>query len=62
MTTIKLAAGCALLAYCESAYEMWGLDGMAASLILFALIIMIYNGTKKESPHDDTGNRSAGTR
>ena len=52
MNTIKVATGCALFAYCESAYEMWGFDGMAASLILLVLIIMLYHGLKKEKTHD----------
>jgi hypothetical protein len=45
MNTIKAAAVCSVLAYCDTAYDLWGWSGVAWSIVVFAGAVAYFNRT-----------------
>ena len=56
MNTIKLATVCAVAAYCDAAYDLWGWGGVAVSAIILAGASLIFK-QKWSKTNDDTAAR-----
>lgn len=51
MNTIKLATACAVAAYCDAAYDLWGWDGVVWSALALAGVFFVIQ--RKWSKRDD---------
>jgi hypothetical protein len=57
MNTIKLATACAVAAYCDAAYDLWGWDGVVGSALVLAGAIFAINMKWRKTNDDRTARQ-----